>query len=1054
MATRESGESPQRENGQSFQPPAIPDHELVRIIGSGSYGDVWLARNIVGTYRAIKVVYRSRFKDIRPFEREFEGIQKFEPVSRTHEGLIDILQIGRNEQSGYFYCVMELADDASSVTNIDYQIQLPVSVSRSISDSYRPRTLASDIERFGRLPVRECIQRGLSLSIALEFLHNQSLVHRDVKPSNIIFVNGTPKLADIGLVAEAGDGRSLVGTIGFMPPEGPGSFQADVFSLGKVLYEASTGKDREQWPRPITQLASIDDREEWLELNEVIKRACESDLRKRYKDASELRGELALLLGGKSVVRLRALERVQKTVLLAAIPTLITVIALVFVLQAQSKIQKQRVLAESAEGKRLQAERLVYQRRLLEEVQSEWLLPHYSGWFITNWNRMKLAADIAIDDDVRNHAAGLLMGLDAQLVAQETNFGATDVHFDGLGQKLLTARSGEPSHILDAISLVSKAEFPGQSLGVAGFWPGNIPVQLEFERTNCSIAVRGLGNTAVELCRLDISVLTQGKSCEMPKVVKFAQNGSVIAAIIPCAETNIVAAWDAGSKQVLFQELVPASAIAISSNGAALAIADAQGQASVVFIGTKERKTISIETGQKDITTLAFHVPTASRSQADSDGLLLAVGDNDGKVSVWDIERKFQFPPCLAGTFTICALAFNSDGSFLVAGGSGSARVWDVATGKRLLNIYSWISIRAFDFSPDGTKLVIGVTDSFATPNVQIWSLQRGSGVSTLHGNSKQVEKIAFSADSLKIAALSEDWKLCVWNRTNHSLIRRFRVERADSADNSTIAFSPDGKRIAFCAGRRATLWDIETGAIIDSIELPEAICDTMDFDESGSATIFRFERINVNSTSRRACIRTIFDESALSRVVDLPFHYSRIYDVALSASRHMVTIEGIHAAGKDVRDITAFDTTSGNVKWSVPSRRTWNWSSIRPDPNQIILPIYTDDSDSTSLLDISSGRLLQIWPASVSCVGPEAKIAATIGSRGFERGISLVNPRTNKKFVTLAMDVDLNGQSLKFDLSGNFVACGTLDGTVLVCDLAQINSRLSQLGLQWQSEE
>src|SRR6266513_6444339 len=89
-------------------PPSIPDHELLRPIGEGSFGEVWLARSKLGTLRAVKVVYRSTFKDSRPFEREFKGIQKFEPVSRSHEGLVDILQVGGGEE--YFYYVMELAD--------------------------------------------------------------------------------------------------------------------------------------------------------------------------------------------------------------------------------------------------------------------------------------------------------------------------------------------------------------------------------------------------------------------------------------------------------------------------------------------------------------------------------------------------------------------------------------------------------------------------------------------------------------------------------------------------------------------------------------------------------------------------------------------------------------------------------------------------------------------------------------------------------------------------------------------------------------------------------
>src|SRR5437870_6393621 len=93
-------------------PPSVPDHELLRCIGRGSYGEVWLARNVMGSYRAVKVVYRRAFEHDRPFEREFEGIRKFEPVSRTHESQVDILHVGRNDAAGYFYYVMELADDA------------------------------------------------------------------------------------------------------------------------------------------------------------------------------------------------------------------------------------------------------------------------------------------------------------------------------------------------------------------------------------------------------------------------------------------------------------------------------------------------------------------------------------------------------------------------------------------------------------------------------------------------------------------------------------------------------------------------------------------------------------------------------------------------------------------------------------------------------------------------------------------------------------------------------------------------------------------------------
>src|SRR5215831_4990413 len=94
--------------------PLIAEHALVSPIASGAYGQVWLARSALGTYRAIKLVHRSNFDHDRPFEREFAGIQKYEPISRCHEGLVDLLQVGRNDAERYFYYVMELADNAAA----------------------------------------------------------------------------------------------------------------------------------------------------------------------------------------------------------------------------------------------------------------------------------------------------------------------------------------------------------------------------------------------------------------------------------------------------------------------------------------------------------------------------------------------------------------------------------------------------------------------------------------------------------------------------------------------------------------------------------------------------------------------------------------------------------------------------------------------------------------------------------------------------------------------------------------------------------------------------
>src|SRR5947199_6015917 len=106
--------SPADDPAPASRPPSVPDHDLLRRIGSGSYGEVWLARNVLGRWRAVKIIYRSRFQDPRPFEREFEGIQRFEPISRSHPSQLAILHVRKNDAAGCFYYVMELADAAKN----------------------------------------------------------------------------------------------------------------------------------------------------------------------------------------------------------------------------------------------------------------------------------------------------------------------------------------------------------------------------------------------------------------------------------------------------------------------------------------------------------------------------------------------------------------------------------------------------------------------------------------------------------------------------------------------------------------------------------------------------------------------------------------------------------------------------------------------------------------------------------------------------------------------------------------------------------------------------
>lgn len=263
----------------------IPNYELLRSIGSGAYGEVWLARGEIGVHHAIKIVHKKSFPDRSPFEREYRGILQYTPISRTHHGLVPILHVGRENTAGFFYYVMELADCAHGGRSID-------------PASYVARTLACDLDARGRLPALECLQLGIELCEALRYLHSKQLIHRDIKPANIIFVNGVAKLADVGLVTHIAEARrdpKQLGTEGFTPPEGPGTPWADVYSLGKVLCEAGLGPAALQG-LPV-DLGGLDarEREQLQLLSEVFFKAAHDELSGRYQAIGEMQEALMRL---------------------------------------------------------------------------------------------------------------------------------------------------------------------------------------------------------------------------------------------------------------------------------------------------------------------------------------------------------------------------------------------------------------------------------------------------------------------------------------------------------------------------------------------------------------------------------------------------------------------------------------------------------------------------------------------------------------------------------------------------------------------------------------
>jgi CHASE2 domain-containing sensor protein len=257
---------------------SIPHHRLLYEVGRGGYGRVWLVENAVGLFAAAKIVSREFFESDSSYEREFRGLQNYMPLSSSHPGLLQITFVGREDKQGYFFYLMEPADDQVQGAKID-------------SQHYTPRTLASDLRKRGHIPPLECVGMMVPLTEALQYLHSQERIHRDIKPSNIVFVRGQPKFADIGLVTRLG-GTTYAGTEGYVPPEGPNTISADIYALGMVIYGACVGLTPDRFPEFPTDGWNLPSMQE---LFRIITKACALDKENRYPSALALRADLETL---------------------------------------------------------------------------------------------------------------------------------------------------------------------------------------------------------------------------------------------------------------------------------------------------------------------------------------------------------------------------------------------------------------------------------------------------------------------------------------------------------------------------------------------------------------------------------------------------------------------------------------------------------------------------------------------------------------------------------------------------------------------------------------
>lgn len=726
-------------------PPWIPDHELLRVIGRGAYGEVWLARNVMGTYRAVKIVYRDSFDNDRPYEREYSGIQRFEPISRSHECQVDILHVGRDEANAYFYYIMELADAEDGGGEID-------------PETYVPKTVRSELKRRGRFPFAEALEISLGLATALEHLRKNGLVHRDIKPANVIFVNGLPKLADIGLVTESGGPMSYVGTEGYLPPEGPGSIQADIYSLGKTLYEIATGRDRQEFPELPTITESRPEEDALFELNEILLKACHPDVSQRYQDAEGLHRDLVLLQVGKSIRRSHALEkRIAFFAKASFLSLLFFSLAVAGYLYQQAQTREARRLAVEnrelalKESQQRHAAEAAVRLHELQKIDQMMEMGRSGKALALLAHRVRAKPEDAFATRqllsalmYRNFALPLgVLRCEAEIFGADispdgrflvTGTVAGDVFFYALesGRLLGHERLGDRIHSVRFHPRANRVMVAGYGANMAVIWdiaqeprlvreiPHAAPVShAEFSPDGNRIVTTETGGKAylrdAETGELQLVLEHDESNLEFGR---FTSDGKHLIT----ATYNTIFAWDSSTGELLGRHEDPSfwgerrhnrkNPITLSPAGPYVAYQK----------GGKQAKIWNFVSGKTTASDQVHRAPIGAVVFSPG-GRMLATGSNDQNVRIFNRGTGLTHRFDLNHRGIIKSVVFSPNGETLASGAyEGTIRIWDCNSGEQIVEtMHHPGTVKLLQFTPDGRTLV-----SVGEKSVSMWNIQSG----------------------------------------------------------------------------------------------------------------------------------------------------------------------------------------------------------------------------------------------------------------------------------------------------------------------------------------